>query len=183
MDILLIGEAPIVLRGWKKICTEVEVVFLRKEDMEAFTDALVEAGYEETLYMRYKKYLAFDLYLRSFSEYLISDEMMRRAFKTDLGNLDVHIASPEDIILLKSSSTRDSDYVDTRLLLNKIRPDWGVVVSELDTQVNLLTASDYAGLMLFATVNDLRRRKYQIPDNVPKEIIRTIQKDPGTSSA
>ena len=109
MDVLVVGEAPIVLRTWKKICSEIELVFLREEDLGAFTEALQRAGYEETLYMRYKKYLAFDLYLRSFSEFTISDDMLRRAFETDLGNLDVRIASPEDVILLKSSSTRDSD--------------------------------------------------------------------------
>jgi hypothetical protein len=176
MDVLMIGEAPIVVRGWKKICNEIELVFLEEENLRAFTDALLEANYEETLYMRYKKYLAFDLYLRSFSEYLVSDDMMRRAFETDLGKLNVKIASPEDVILLKTSSTRDSDYMDIRLLLNKIRPDWGVVASELDTQVNELGASDYAGMMLLATVNDLRRRKYQISDDIPKAIVRAIQK-------
>ncbi len=159
MDVLAIGEAPIVLRTWKKICSGIELVFLREEDLEAFVEALIRASYEETLYMRYKKYLAFDLYLKSFSEYVISDEMMKRAFETDLGNLDVRISSPEDVILLKSSSTKDSDYMDIRLLLNKIKADWGVVVSELDAQVNELGASDYAGIMLLATVNDLRRRK------------------------
>jgi hypothetical protein len=176
MDVLMIGEAPIVVRGWKKICNEIELVFLEEENLRAFIDALLEANYEETLYMRYKKYLAFDLYLRSFSEYLVSDDMMRRAFETDLGKLNVKIASPEDVILLKTSSTRDSDYMDIRLLLNKIRPDWGVVASELDTQVNELGASDYAGMMLLATVNDLRRRKYQISDDIPKAIVRAIQK-------
>ena len=176
MEILLIGEAPIVLRAWKKICSEVEIVFSREEDLDSFIEALGTAGYEETLYMRYKKYLSLDLYLKSFSEYLVSDEMVHRAFETDLGNLDVKIAAPEDVILLKSSSTKDSDYMDIRLLLNKIVPDWKVVVSELDNQVNQLGASDYAGIMLLATVNDLRRRKYQIPDDVPKAIVRAIQK-------
>ncbi len=173
----MVGEAPIVLRGWKNTCSEVELVLLSDADLEAFVEALKKAGYEETLYLRYKKYLAIDLYLKSFSEYIISDEMLRRAFDTDLGNLRLKIASPEDVILLKSSSTRDSDYVDTRLLLNKIRPDWSVVVSELDNQVNRYGASDYAGIMLLATVNDLRRRKYQIPDSVPREIVKAIQKD------
>lgn len=177
MEVLAIGGAPIVLRGWKKICSDIELVFLREEDQQDFIDALTKAIYEETLYMRYKKYLAFDLYLKSFSEYVISEDMMRRAFETDLGNLDVRIASPEDIILLKSSSARDSDYMDTRLLLNKIKPDWSVIVSELDTQLNQLGASDYAGIMLLATVNDLRRRKYQIPNDIPKAVIKTMQKD------
>jgi len=176
MDILAVGEAPIVLRTWKKICSEIELVFFKEENLEAFIEALSRAGYEETLYMRYKKYLTFDLYLRSFSEFTVSDEMVRRSFETDLGNLDVHIASPEDVILLKSSSTRDSDYMDIRLLLNKIRPDWSVVVSELDTQLNELGASDYSGIMLLATVNDLRRRKYQIPDDTPRAIVRVMQK-------
>ena len=66
--------------------------------------------------------------------------------------------------------------MDIRLLLNKIRPDWSVVVSELDTQLNELGASDYSGIMLLATVSDLRRRKYQIPDDIPKSIVRTMQK-------
>jgi hypothetical protein len=176
MEVLVIGEAPIVLRTWKKICSEIELVFMKQGDLDSFIEALSKAGYEETLYMRYKKYLAFDLYLRFFSEFAVSDEMIRRAFETDLGNLVVKIASPEDIILLKSSSTRDSDYMDIRLLLNKIKPDWNSIISELDTQVNELGASDYSGIMLLATVNDLRRRKYQIPDDARKEIVRTIEK-------
>ena len=177
MEVFLVGEAPIVLRGWKHTCAEVELVFLSDKDLQAFVEALRKADYEETLYMRYKKYLAIDLHLKSFSEYMISEEMLKRAFDTDLGNLRLKIGSPEDVILLKSSSTRDSDYVDTRLLLNKIRPDWGVVVAELDNQVNRHGTSDYAGIMLLATVNDLRRRKYQIPDSTPRDIIKAIQKD------
>jgi hypothetical protein len=66
--------------------------------------------------------------------------------------------------------------MDIRLLLNKIRPDWSAVVSELDTQLNELGASDYSGIMLLATVNDLRRRKYQIPDDTPRSIVRVMQK-------
>ncbi len=169
------------MRGWKNVCSEIELVFLREEDLRSFIEALGKCDYEETLYMRYKKYLSLDLYLRSFSEYLISDQMIRRAFDSDLGNLRLRIASPEDVILLKSSSSRDSDYLDIRLLLNKIQPDWGVIVSELDVQVNELGASDYAGIMLLATVNDLRKRKYQIPVSIPREIVRTIQKEIASS--
>jgi hypothetical protein len=177
MEVFLVGEAPIVLRGWKNTCAEVEIVFLSDKDVQAFVEALRKADYEETLYMRYKKYLAIDLHVKSFSEYIITEEMLKRAFDTDLGNLRLKIASPEDVILLKSSSTRDTDYVDTRLLLNKIRPDWSVVVAELDNQVNRHGTSDYAAIMLLATVNDLRRRKYQIPDSAPRDIIKAIQKD------
>ncbi len=68
------------------------------------------------------------------------------------------------------------------MFTNQIRicifqPDWSVIVSELDTQLNQLGASDYAGIMLLATVNDLRRRKYQIPNDIPKAVIKTMQKD------
>lgn len=181
MEVFLIGEAPLVLRTWKKTCSQIEVVFIDERDLQDFIAALQEAGYEETMYMRYKKYLTFDLYLKSFSEYIISEEMMRRGFETDLGNLVFRLASPEDIILLKSTTTLDSDYMDIRLLLNKIKPDWDTVVAELDVQVNELGASDYAGIMLLATVNDLRRRRYQIPQNIPLAALRCLQKDVPTN--
>ena len=177
-EALVIGEAPLVLRGWKKVCNQIELVFTEDSALESFIDALQQAEYEETLYMRYKKYLTFDLYLKSFSEYIVSQQMLDRAFPTELGRLKADIASPEDIILLNSSSLRDSDYMDIRLLLNKIKPDWDVIVSELDRQVNQLDACDYSAIMLLATVNDLRRRKYRVPDHIPGEIVRTIQRIP-----
>ncbi len=182
MDVLLIGGAPLVLRTWKKTCSQIELAFMKEEDLQNFVDALLEAGYEETLYMRYKKYLTMDLYLKSFSEFMISEEMMRRAFSTDLGSLTLQIASPEDVILLKSSTTLDSDYMDIRLLLNKIKPQWDIIADELDVQLNELCASDYAGIMFLATVNDLKRRKYQIPDEVRSSIIRSLQKPIAPSS-
>jgi hypothetical protein len=146
VSIYLIGGGSMSFRGIKQITKDIDLVTLARKDFEIVDSAIKNAGYKCEEGIKDEFYLtALAVYLRRDSRIdvflekvgkmlLFSQAMKHRAtLYRKIGNLSVYLASPEDVFIFKSMTTREGDVVDCRTLIEETL-DWDAVYSEIKEQ-------------------------------------------------
>ncbi len=148
--VYLIGGLAMVLRGYKGITFDVDIVFDNDENLKRFMAATEKAGMK-TISDKSAEYvqlgpqhilenqdgIRLDIFYKQVCNGLIlSKDMMQRArAKLEFDNLTVHAMSAEDIFLFKSITMRDEDLVDmSRIAETEL--DWNTIEIEIRKQPN-----------------------------------------------
>ena len=146
----LIGGLAMVLRGYKAITYDVDIVFDTDEDLNRFMSAAEKAGLK-SISDKSAEYvqlgpqhilenpagIRMDIFYKQVCNGLIlSEDMKQRAqTKLEFHNLTVHAMSAEDIFLFKSITMRDSDLEDM-FRIAQMELDWNIIEIEIRKQPN-----------------------------------------------
>jgi hypothetical protein len=157
--IYAIGGTAMMFRGLKNSTLDADLVFDKKTDREEFMNALRKLGAKEsdailvyglknnTPLMLTLNNCRFDLFMNKIITSTFSDSMKERAEHThEFGNLIIKVATPSDILIMKSVTARDKDNDDIIAIINKTKLDWNVVIEEAKEQVKLGNEKAILGL-------------------------------------
>lgn len=146
--VFLIGGNALIEHKAKNSTKDIDMVLLSAKEAKYLIDALKETGYlelkgkelqydqlEATAMLAKDGCPRIDLFVNKICGVLeFSERMQKRSKKIKAGKLELHLSSLEDIFLLKSVSSRDSDLVDCESIIAKTSLDWGVIYSEITKQ-------------------------------------------------
>ena len=122
MRVYAIGGTAMMFLGIKNSTLDIDLVFDKRNDREAFMGALEKLGAKKsdvTLVYGLKKNIPlmlefencrFDMFVDKVITSTFSDKMKERTRQThEFGNLIIHVADPVDILIMKSVTSRDKD--------------------------------------------------------------------------
>lgn len=184
LQVYAIGGTAMMLRGIKNSTLDIDFVFDKKNDREAFMNALRKLGAKESdvtlvyglerdtpLMLEFNN-CRFDMFMKKIITSTFSDGMKVRAKEIhEFGNLVIKVADPNDILIMKSVTSRNKDLDDIVAIVNKGRINWDVIVEESREQVRL--GNETAVLGLGEKLEKLTNRKLIA---VPKAILDKIWK-------
>src|SRR3989338_4296151 len=145
LDMYLIGGCAMSFKGIKDRTKDIDIVMLKRSDLNRLREALPAIGYKqmtelEDFYLSAvmvfeKKESRIDLFLRDICKQLqFTDAMVQRVeLYKKLHNLNVYLASNEDIFLFKAITDREHD-IDDCIELLKQRMSLSVIMSEMKAQ-------------------------------------------------
>ena len=184
LQVYAIGGTAMMLRGIKNSTLDIDFVFDKKRDREEFMNALRKLGAKEsdvTLVYGLKSdapfilefnNCRFDMFMKKIITSTFSDAMKARAKEIhEFGNLIIRVADSNDILIMKSATSRDKDLDDIIAIVNKSRINWKVIVEEAREQVHL--GNETAIIELGEKLEKLTNQKAII---VPKEISNELWK-------
>ena len=168
--IFLIGGNALIEHKAKNSTKDIDIVLLSAKEAKSLIDALKETGYlelkgkelqydqlEATAMLAKDGYPRIDLFVNKICGMLeFSSEMQKRSKKIKAGKLELYLTSLEDIFLLKSISSRDSDLVDCESIIAKTSLDWNVIYSEIKKQEKNL--EDLKELIILEHIEALEKR-------------------------
>lgn len=140
----MIGGGAMSFRGDKESTKDVDWVVENKEDLEMVISALKESSFHKvttlpeeyinigaTIIMRDEEGFQCDLYLGQVCNAMyFSESMINRAeYFQKFGNLNVYLASREDIFLFKGITEREKD-LDDMLSLLRTGLDHNIIINE-----------------------------------------------------
>lgn len=182
IQVYAIGGTAMMLRGIKNSTLDIDFVFDKKSDREEFMEALRRLGAKEsdvTLVYGLKNSTPlmlefdncrFDMFMNKVISSTFSDAMKERAKQThEFGNLIVRVADPNDIIIMKSVTSREKDLEDIVAIINKSQIDWNVILEESREQVKF--GNDIAIMGLGEKLEKLANRKLIV---VPRDVLDNI---------
>jgi len=184
LSVYAIGGTAMMLRGIKNSTLDIDFVFDKKKGREEFMDALKKLGAKESdvtlvyglksntpLMLEFDNY-RFDMFMNKVITSTFSDAMKKRAKQIhEFGNLIVKVADPNDILIMKSVTSREKDLEDIVAVVNKSQINWDSIVEESKEQVRL--GNETAILGLGEKLEKLTNRKLIA---VPKDISDKIWK-------
>lgn len=178
LSVYAIGGTAMMLRSIKNATLDIDIVFEKKSDREEFISALKELGAKEsdvTLVYGLRKNTPlmlkfdncrFDMFMNKIITSTFSDGMKNRAKEMhQFGNLVIKVADPNDILIMKSVTSREKDIEDIVSIINKSSVDWNIIVEEAEQQVIL--GNESAIFELGEKLEKLTNRNLAV---VPKEI-------------
>ena len=159
LQVYAIGGTAMMLRGIKNSTLDIDFVFDKRRDREEFMNALRRLGAKEsdvtlvyglkinTPLMLELSNCRFDMFLNKVINSVFSEKMKERAKEIhEFGNLIIKVADPNDILLMKSVTSRAKDLEDIIAIVNKSKIDWDVVIEESRQQVKLGNEAAVMGL-------------------------------------
>jgi len=159
LQVYAIGGTAMMLRGIKNSTLDIDLVFNNRTDREEFMNALRRLGAKEsdvtlvyglknnTPLMLKLNNFRFDMFMNKIITSTFSDAMKERAKHThEFGNLIVKVADPNDILIMKSATSREKDIDDIIVISNKSHIDWWIIVDEAKEQVRLGNETAILGL-------------------------------------
>ena len=159
IQVYAIGRTALMLRSIKNSTLDIDFVFDKKSDREEFMDALRKLGAKEsdvTLVYGLKNNAPFifefnncrfDMFMNKIITSTFSDAMKERAREThEFGNLIIRVADPNDVLIMKSVTSREKDSEDIIDIVNKSQIDWNIIVEESRKQVELGNETAIMGL-------------------------------------
>ena len=170
------GGTALMYYGFKEATKDIDIIFEKEEDRKNFIEAITQLGFKkrtligvynlEKLRQETKPLMfergdsRFDLFLKKIFSTELTKEMIERSkerhdFIRKDKTLTVSVLSKEDIILLKSVTSRQNDYEDIIMLLKKVDIDWNIIVEEAIRQKDKWTALD-----LEETMQKLKKEFY-----------------------
>lgn len=182
IEIYAIGGTAMMLQGIKNATLDIDLVFDKKSDREKFANTLKKLGAKEsdtTLVYGFKKNTPlmlkfdncrFDLFMSKIISSTFSDSMKERANQIhEFDKLKIKTANLNDILIMKSATSREKDLEDIISIFNKGKIDWNILLKESEKQVELgnITAIMNLGEKLETLNNNKLIR-------VPKEILDKI---------
>ncbi len=186
-----IGGTAMMLRGIKNSTLDVDLVFDKRNDREEFINSLKKLGAKESdvtlVYgLRNNSPLMlklgdcrFDMFMNKVISSTFSDAMKERARQIhEFGNLIIKVADVNDILIMKSATSRAKDLDDIISIINKNKVDWGVILNELKNQVKL--GNENAIMNFGEKIEKLVNQKaVKIPNGVYEEVWRMFRRGVG----
>ena len=191
VECIAIGGSAMMFYGAKNATKDVDLVFLKKEDLESVKEILFNSGFNERKnikgifrededsskpVMMEGKDMRFDLFLNEVIGFKIHNKTIERIKEVhEFGNFIVKIASPEDILMMKGCTERAKDVDDAAELIKKININWNIILDETSKQNKIGIAA--FPLLLYDFLTELKDKyKVEIPKNILKELIVIAEK-------
>ncbi|HLC73381.1 hypothetical protein J4416_00450 [Candidatus Pacearchaeota archaeon] len=179
-----IGETALMLMSVKNSTLDMDIVFDKIEDRLEFYNVLKKLGAKEsdvTLVYGLKSNTPlmlefancrFDMFMNKIVSSYFSDPMKERAKQThEFGKLIIKVADPNDILIMKSVTSREKDINDIIAIVNKSHVNWNILVSEAEEQVRL--GNETAIIGLGEKLEKLSNRKII---SIPKDVLDKLWK-------
>ena len=191
VECIAIGGSAMLFYQAKNSTKDVDLVFLRKEDLESVKGLLYNSGFNERKnikgifrqdedttmpVMMESPETRFDLFLNEVIGFKIHQDTIERIREVhEFGNFIVKTASPEDILMMKGCTEREKDRDDAAELIRKFNINWEIIIRETPHQAKIGMLA--FPLLLYEFLTELRNSyKVQIPENITKELL-TISKN------
>jgi len=167
-DVYLIGGGAMIFYGRKTATKDIDIVFTSLDDLQGFQEAAEVVGFKSAsdpgeeyrnigawVILEDEQGIRLDLFHQKVCNALeLTSSIKARAIHfRDLGTLIIHLVSPEDIVLFKGITERESDLEDIRILA-EVGLDWRVVEDEC---LNQRDSGRWANLLLYK-LDELRSR-------------------------
>ncbi len=192
VECIAIGGSAMMFYHAKNSTKDVDLVFLKKEDLEAVKEILFKSGFSERKnikrifrededtskpVMMEGKETRFDLFLNEVIGFKIHQTTIERLREVhEFGNFVVKTASPEDILMMKGCTERERDRDDAAELIKRFNIKWQVIINEASSQKKIGLAA--FPLLLYDFLNELRENyKIDVPKEITKELLVMAEKE------
>jgi predicted transcriptional regulator len=152
LEVFLIGGNALMEYGLKNATKDIDIAVRDTQSAKTLAKALIALGFHplkraEKQYQRLEFSMMFekegfpriDLFVKKICNCLeFSEEMQKRSKFIGGKKLLLYKASLEDIFLLKSVSSRDSDLADCAIILSKALLNWNIILREIRLQKNAM---------------------------------------------
>ncbi|MDP1695871.1 MAG: hypothetical protein Q8L29_03090 [archaeon] len=184
LSVYAIGGTALMLRGIKNSTLDIDFVFDKKRDRDEFINVLKKLGAKDSdttiiyglknntpLMLEFDN-CRFDMFMNKVITSTFSDAMKERAKQIhEFSNLIIKVADPNDILIMKSATSREKDLEDMIAIINKSHIDWNIIVEEAKEQIRL--GNETAIMNLGEKLEKLSNKKII---SIPKEISNKIWK-------
>lgn len=174
--VFFIGGNALIEHKAKNSTKDIDIVLLSEKEAVGLVKALNETGYSEIMgkelqygqlgaaaMLEKKESPRIDLFVRLVCNALeYSERMQKRSKKIKDGKLELYLASLEDIFLLKSVSSRDSDLVDCENILSKTALNWKTIYDEI-----ILQDKNLAGMKEIVILDHLGALEKRLSIKIP----------------
>ena len=191
LECIAIGGSAMMFYGAKVTTKDVDLVFLKREDLEAVKKALYSSGFDEKKniksifredeestkpIMMEGKETRFDLFLNEVIGFKIHEKTLERIREVhEFGNFIVKIASPEDILMMKGCTERERDRDDAAELIKKFNINWEIIIDETSKQTKIGIAA--FPILLYDFLTELKENyKADVPKIITKDLITIAKK-------
>ena len=191
VECIAIGGSAMMFYGANNSTKDVDLVFLKKEDLEDVKNILYNSGFNEKKnikgifredeatskpVMMEGKDTRFDLFLNEVIGFKIHQTTIERLREVhEFGNFIVKIASPEDILMMKGCTERARDRDDAAELIKKFNINWSVIINETSNQTKIGMIA--FPLLLYDFLTELRENyKIDVPKEITKELLTIAEK-------
>jgi len=189
INVYAIGGTAMMFLGFKDATLDIDLVFENKKDRDIFKEAVKSLGYLEmdaikvygvkrnTPEMFKLNDERFDLFVVEVIDFIFSDTMRQRAEQIHQfgDNLILKIANSHDIILMKCATDRIKDKDDARKIINSIKINWDVIITEAKKQMEL--GKERAAFDLGCFLEDLKTKmNIDIPQEVLDKLFLIVEK-------
>ncbi len=191
VECIAIGGSAMMFYGTKVTTKDVDLVFLKREDMKSVKKILFNSGFDERNNIKGifrededagkpvimdGKDTRFDLFLNEVIGFNIHKEIIERVKEShEFGSFLVKTASPEDILMMKGCTEREKDRDDAAELIRKFNIDWSIILDETPKQTKIGIAA--FPILLYDFLTELRDNfKVDVPKNITKELLVIAEK-------
>ena len=191
VECIAIGGSAMMFYAAKNATKDVDLVFLKKEDLESVKEILFKSGFDERKnikgvfrededsskpVMMDGKDTRFDLFLNEVIGFKINQSVIERIREVhEFGNFVVKTASPEDILMMKGCTERARDRDDAAELIKKFNINWNIIISETSNQTKIGVVA--FPLLIYDFLAELRENyKIDVPKEITKELLLIAEK-------
>ena len=191
VDCIAIGGSAMMFYGAKNATKDVDLVFSKKEDLEAVKRVLYNSGFDERKnikgifredkeagkpVMMDGKDTRFDLFLNEVIGFKMHKDTIERIKEiNEFGDFIVKTASPEDILMMKSCTERERDRDDAAELIRKFNINWNIILNETSKQTIIGVAA--FPILLYGFLTELKNNyKVDVPQKITKELLIIAEK-------
>jgi len=191
VECIAIGGSAMMFYGAKNATKDVDLVFLKEEDLIEVKKILYNSGFDERKnikgifredeaagkpVMMDGKETRFDLFLNEVIGFRIHEKTIERLKEShEFGNFIVKTASPEDILMMKGCTEREKDRDDAAELIKKFNINWNIILDEASNQTKIGIAA--FPLLIYDFLTELRDNfKVDIPKNITRELLTIAEK-------
>ena len=190
VECIAIGGSAMMFYGLKLATKDVDLVFLKKEDLDAVKKVLYDSGFNERKnikgifrdengkpIMMEGKETRFDLFLNEVIGFKMHKDVVERTKELhEFGNFSVKMASPEDILMMKGCTEREKDRDDASEIIKKANINWNVLINETSHQTEIgLVAFPF---LLYDFLTELKDDyKIEVPKDIIKKLLGIAEKE------
>jgi DNA-binding transcriptional regulator GbsR (MarR family) len=153
INIYFIGGNALIEHKTKNSTKDIDIVMISNKETLELVNALKEKGFTEvknkefqygeldtSAILEKENYPRIDLFLNKICGVLeFSKKMQERSKQIRKGKVNIFVSSLEDVFLLKSVSSRDSDLIDCENILKQKIINWDTILKEIQNQKKKLT--------------------------------------------
>jgi DNA-binding transcriptional regulator GbsR (MarR family) len=153
INVYFIGGNALIEHQTKNSTKDIDLVMISNKEASELVSTLKKLGFNEVKHKEFQygeldtsamleknNYPRVDLFLNTICGMLeFSKGMQKRSKQTRIGKVNIFVASLEDVFLLKSISSRDSDIVDCENILKQTIINWDILMDEIENQKKILT--------------------------------------------
>jgi len=152
IPIYFIGGNALIEHKTKNSTKDIDIVLTNEKQAATLVSALKRIGFKEVAEKEFqygqleasamlerKGDPRIDLFVRKICGALeLSKKMQERSKQINREKAEIHLSSLEDVFLLKSVSSRDSDLIDCENILQKTTLNWDIIYDEIVSQAKNL---------------------------------------------